>query len=63
MGIFALAADERVANVRCAQDTLAVDLSLWHGTRVCCMPRPTRESSGEFLAVVMAFTGLNWMKT
>jgi hypothetical protein len=26
MGIFALAADERVANVRCAQDLLAVDL-------------------------------------
>jgi hypothetical protein len=52
-----------VANVRRAQDTLAVDLSLSHGTRVCCVPRPTRENSGEFLAVVMAFTGLNWMKT
>src|ERR1700684_1288595 len=26
MGIFALAADERVANVRCTEDTLAVDL-------------------------------------
>ncbi len=26
MGIFALAADERVANVRCTEDSLAVDL-------------------------------------
>ncbi len=26
MGIFALAADERVANVRCTEDALAVDL-------------------------------------
>ena len=26
MGIFALAADERVANVRCTDDSLAVDL-------------------------------------
>jgi len=26
MGIFALAADERVANVNCTEDTLAVDL-------------------------------------
>jgi hypothetical protein len=26
MGIFALAADERVANVRCTEDTLVVDL-------------------------------------
>jgi hypothetical protein len=26
MGIFALAADERVANVRCSEDSLAVDL-------------------------------------
>jgi hypothetical protein len=42
MGIFALAADERVANVRCAQDTLAVDLFRMVPASVACHARPER---------------------
>ena len=70
MGIFALAADERVANVRCTEDSLAVELMdgrtivvplAWYPA--CCVPRPTKEAAGEFPAVVMASTGLTWMKT
>ena len=70
MGIFALAADERVANVRCTEDTLVVDLMdgrtiivplAWYPRLLRATPDQRerwRVSGGGY-----GIHCLNWMKT